>query len=428
MSEFSFDPWGKEPVPDGAKLLDAVEDFVGRFVAFPSDAARVAVTLWAAHTHIVDAVENTPRLALLSPEPGSGKTRTLEVLELLVQSPMFSFAASPAATFRTLANEQRTLLFDECDAIFGRRGGGDDGAEDLRALLNVGHRRGATIPRCVGPKHDVVMFPVFAATALAGLGDLPDTLMSRSVIVRMRRRAPGESVEPFRRRIHGPDGELLREQLGTWADSIRDQVGTAWPAMPSGVEDRPADVWEPLLAVADAAGGDWPDRSRTACVKLVKVAETREASLGVKLLADLRDVFGGHDVMATETIVGKLCALEESPWADLRGKPLDARGLARRLRPYEVRSTKVWVDPKSLQGYRREDLHDVWSRYLPPVSGKAEGPEGAETHRSEAPSGPSATSGLSGSECSHGIEDGAKPDDFLGGRLRCPQCRAAAAS
>ena len=195
----------KQPI-DGAGLLDEVKEFLQRFVAFPTVNCLVAVTLWVAHADLVQGGENSPRLALLSPEPGSGKTRTLEILELLVPSPLFSISASTPATFRTIMKHRETvLLFDEVDAIFGKRGK-DDGAEDLRALLNAGHRRGATIPRCVGPNHEVVSFPVFTACALAGLGDLPDTLMSRSVIIRMRRCLGTEKVESYRRRVHEPRG------------------------------------------------------------------------------------------------------------------------------------------------------------------------------------------------------------------------------
>jgi hypothetical protein len=259
------------------------------------------------------------------------------------------------------------LLFDEVDTIFGRHGK-DDPAEDLRALLNAGHRRGATIPRCVGAQHDVADFPVFAACALAGLGDLPDTLMSRSIIIRMRKRSPAEKIEPFRRRLHRARGIQLRDRLTVWCSTVSDEVRDAWPDMPAGVTDRQADVWEPLLAIADAAGGLWPDTARSACSALVKVGESREASLGVKLLQDLRQVFTEFEVMSTEMVLDKLHRMEESPWGDLRGKPLDARGLARRLRQYDITSVKVKVDGKALQGYRREHLHDAFVRYLPPLN------------------------------------------------------------
>jgi hypothetical protein len=295
---------------------------------------------------------------------------------------MSSLSASTPATFRSLKKGQRTLLFDEVDAIFKKRGQ-DDGSEDLRALLNAGHRRGATIPRCVGPAHDVVEFPVFAACALAGLGDLPDTLMTRSVIIRMRRRLSSEEAESFRRREHAPEGFELRDVLAEWCASVSEQVADAWPDMPDGVSDRPADVWEPLLAVADAAGGHWPESARAACIELVKVRESREASLGVKLLGDLRTVFGDSDVLSTETILAGLCELEESPWASLRGKPLDARGLAYRLRQYGIASMDVKVDRKTLKGYRREHLWDSFARYLPPYPVEGQPPLPQQPGRSE---------------------------------------------
>jgi len=381
---------------NGAELLDDVRAFIGRFVAFPSDAALVAVTLWAVMTYMVEYLHATPRLALLSPEPGSGKTRVLEVLALLVRLPMLALNASPAAIFRTLALEPRTLLFDEVDAIWSKRGKDGDSNEDLRALLNSGYRRGATIPRCVGPRHEVQNFAVYAAAALAGLGDLPDTLMSRSIIIRMRRRLRSERVESFRLRVHEPQAQPLAERLKVWGEAVGPQVGAAWPKLPPGVEDRAAELWEPLIAVADAAGGHWPETVRAACAELLKVAEERDVSLGVRLLIDLRTVFGEDDAMTTTDVLEELHRLDEAPWGDLYGKPLQARNLARMLKQYEVKSTKVKVDGRALQGYRREDLWEAWERYAPtftpaqpeppePPAGCSDNP--VHTGTSEAPVG-----------------------------------------
>jgi Protein of unknown function (DUF3631) len=359
-----IDFMGIAPEPkNGSDLLDQVEAFLARFVAFPCDAALIAVTLWAAHAHAVAAFESSPRLALLSPEPGSGKTRTLEILELLAPRTLLVLNASTAVTFRAVDAGQPTLLLDEVDTIFGRRT--KDENEDLRGLLNAGHRRGAQVPRCVGPNHELKLFKVYAACALAGLGDLPETLLSRSVVVRMRRRAPGERLQPYRQRVHGLEGYLLRDRLAEWVEGVADDLHAAWPSMPAGVEDRPADVWEPLLAIADAAGGKWPARARDACMELVKVAAAGEGSLGVHLLEDLRTVFGDADALHTETILDALQKIDESPWGDLKGKPLTDRRLARLLNQYEAHSTTVKVAGKSLKGYRREDLYDAWTRYLP---------------------------------------------------------------
>jgi hypothetical protein len=366
------------PAAAGAELLDDLRTFVGRFVAAPLPEALDAIVLWAAHAHMSGFFYTSPRLALLSPEPGSGKTRVLEVLYPVVARPMFSFSASPAAIFRKLAQEDHTLLFDEVDTIFTRKGK-DDGNEDLRALLNAGYRRGATIPRCVGPRHEVQEFGVFAPVALAGLGDLPDTIMTRSVIVRMRRRAPSERIEQFRMRIHEPQGAELRDRLAAWAEVVGPQVGEAWPELPAGVVDRDAEIWEPLLAVADAAGGHWPATARGACVELLKVASDREVSLGVRLLGDLRTVFGTADALATSDILEALNELDEAPWGDLYGKKLEPRTLARMLKRYGVTSTTVKIGGKALRGYRRESLWDTWERYLAPASGDAQPPQPPST-------------------------------------------------
>lgn len=363
---------------DGAELLDETRDFIRRFCAFPDEHCLTAVTLWAAHAHMVEHFHTTPRLALLSPEAASGKTRVLDVLEVLVPCPMLSLSASPAAVFRTLADRQVTLLFDEVDAVWSKRGK-DDNHEDLRALLNAGYKRGATIPRCVGPKHEVQHFRVFGSVALAGLGSLPDTIMSRAIIIRMRRRAPGELVEPFRTRSQEPEGHAIRDRLAIWAEAVGPGAGGAWPEMPEGIVDRPAEVWEPLVALADAAGREWPALARAACVELCKVAQDRRASLGIRLLADLRVIYGDADAMHSETILRLLTEgdlLEpDAPWGDLRGKPLSVRGLAGMLGDYGVHSKKVRLGEVVRQGYLREHLWDAWLRYLPPVPAQAEHPE-----------------------------------------------------
>ena len=354
-----------EPEGEGAELLDQLADFLGRYVAFPSPAALHAVALWAAHCHAVAAFESTPRLALLSAEKGSGKTRTLEVLELLVPRPMHAVNATAAALFRAVEAHQPVLLFDECDTYFGPMARGEH--EELRGLVNAGHRKGAVAYRCVGdPKNmEVRAFPAYCAVAVAGIGDLPATILDRSILVRMRRRAPKEHVEPFRRRKAAKVGDELREALAEWMQAHAEQLADAEPAMPAGLVDRPADVWEALLIVADLAGGHWPARARAAALELNAARVEADPSLGVALLRDLRVVFEGTEQLPTEEVLKRLVVLDESPWGDLRGKALDARGLARRLKPYEVRPTTIRVGDATPKGYRREDLTDAWARYLP---------------------------------------------------------------
>ncbi len=225
----------------------------------------------------------------------------------------------------------------------------------------------AVAGRCVvrGKLVETEEIPAYCAVAMAGLGDLPDTILTRSVIVRMRRRAPSEHVNPYRRRVHAPEGHTLRDQLAAWAAAVRGSITNAWPELPAGIEDRDADVWEPLIAVADAAGGAWPQRARVAAVALVAESKESTPSLGVRLLTDLRTVFGESEAMATEAILSALQSLDEAPWSELLGgKPLNARALSKRLGGYGVKSKNIRFGDAVQKGYAKADLMDAWSRYL----------------------------------------------------------------
>ncbi|CAM5465842.1 DUF3631 domain-containing protein [Streptomyces abikoensis] len=383
-------PTPETPAEDGAVLLDEVERFHRRFNVFPHEAAYVAVALWDAHAHLLDCFDSTPRIAFLSPEPGSGKSRALEVVETLVPRPMLAVNARAAALFRSVSDPagRPTILYDEIDTVFGPKAGDN---EELRGFLNAGHRRSGVTYRCIGDggNQTVQEFPSYSAVAVAGLGSLPDTILTRSVIIRMRRRARNEKVEPFRARVHEQQGNALRERLAAWAEAVRDRVAGAWPEMPDGVTDRPADVWEPLLAVADAVGGDWPERAREACVTLVKAAQVNDkGSLGVRLLTDLRDyVMVGIDRLPTVAILDRLNALDDAPWADLNGRPLDARRLSRMLGEYAtadgqpIASRNIKTGGSVLKGFYAEDLWDAWARYCPPppASPLLPLPDGADT-------------------------------------------------
>jgi hypothetical protein len=271
-----------------------------------------------------------------------------------------------------------TILFDEIDTVFGPKAKEN---EEIRGLLNAGHRRGAVAGRCVvkGKIVETEEIPAYCAVALAGLGWLPDTLLSRSIIIRMRRRLPGEHVEPYRHRVHSREGHQLRDALAAWAAGVVSGLAKVYPAMPKGVEDRDADVWEALLAIADSIGGEWPKRTRKAAVSLVSAAREAEPSLGIRLLADLQTVFGTMEVLATTIILKALHDLPESPWNELKGKPLNDRGLAVRLRQYGIKSKQIRVGEVTLKGYARDDFFDAWKRYLPSSSTESETSETSET-------------------------------------------------
>src|SRR5262245_16178391 len=325
--------------------LDLVESFLRRFIAYPSEHALVAHTLWIGHTHLMEAFDTTPRLAFMSAEKESGKTRALEVTALFVSDPILSISASPAFIVRRVSHGEATILYDEIDAVFGNAKA-QEANIDLRSVLNGGYRRGAQVHRCAvnGRQIQTEALDAFAPVAVAGLRALPDTLASRAIIIRMQRRAPSEHVDSFRHRYASAEAEPIKEALEEWCEEVGANIIGAEPDLPEGIEDRAADIWEPLVIVADAAGGDWPARARAAAVYLTAHAREESQTKGVELLEHAREAFGGEDKIWTVTLLKRLCDRDESPWRDMgsgrssKEKPLTDRGLASRLKQYDIKS------------------------------------------------------------------------------------------
>lgn len=353
-----------EPMPDdGAQVLDDLLSTLKRYTAFPDEYSAAAVALWIATTHALPAFDCAPRLAVTSPEKRCGKTRLLDIIDGACHKPLATADATVAAVFRSLGGEHPpTLVIDEADALWGTKKLAEQN-EDLRKLLNAGHQRGRPALRCVGPSQIPTPFEVFAMAALAGIGSLPDTVTDRAVCVTMRRRSRDETVRQFRSRRDGPILQTLRDRLAGWAAEHIDELAQAEPDMP--VEDRAADTWEPLIAVADAAGDHWPTTAREACKALVDGANDadEEQSLAVKLLVDIRQVFVDKNVsfLPTGELIAALRLLEESPWDDF---DLNPRKLARRLRPFTVKPGRA--ERNTVRGYTLESFFDAFSRYLRP--------------------------------------------------------------
>jgi Protein of unknown function (DUF3631) len=357
-----------------AEALDLAHAALTRYVVFPCPEAADAATLYAGATHVVPRLEFAARLVVKSPVKRCGKTRLLDVLAQLVRRPLLTSDISAAALVRSISpGEPPTLMLDEADAIFGKALKGDEKAEHLRGIINAGFGRDRPYRRWDVTTRAVEDCPTFAMAVIAGIGPLPDTIEDRAVIVSLRRKSPAERVAKYRTRRDKPKVAAAGDQLAAALGPHADEIGDAEPDMPPGLDDRAEDVWEALLAVADLAGGDWPARARKAAVRLSGDDNHADSTLGERLLADLQDVFGGADAMHTEAILTGLHKISEGPWADWYGRPLSARDLARLLQPYAVRSVDVKAGGVNKKGYRREHLHDPWSRYLP------SGPGGSAT-------------------------------------------------
>lgn len=343
---------------DAAELLDDVVQHLRRFVVLPDHYAYDAVALWAAHAHAMEAWDSTPRLAFMGPEKQCGKSRAQEVTETLVPHPLRTSTVTSAVLFRQLGeNPPPTVFMDEVDTIWVGKGVN----EELRAVINAGHRRGNSAHRMVGEGSGMkaTEFSTFGALSLAGIGDLPDTIADRSVIVSMRRKLPSETVERFRFREHNPEGHELRARLADWVLLVGDRLKDARPEIPDEIDGRVADCWEPLLAVADVAGSDWPQRARGACLSMSAGIDDR-VSTGVRLLTDIREAWNGSSHMATHDLLDALYLLDESPWGD--DPRLTARRLAYLVGRYGIKTQRS----ADWRGYHRSDFDEVWARYCPP--------------------------------------------------------------
>jgi hypothetical protein len=364
--------------------LDRVEAFVGDYLVLPDEHAVTAVVLWVAHTHLLPLLDTTPRLAILSPEYGCGKSRLLEVLDRLCHDTLLLMNASPAFIFRRVdrSTHPPTLLIDEADTIWSPSA--HAGSEDLRGLVNSGYRRGAVVGRVGGPNRDKLdEFNTFAAVALAGRGRdaIPESVLTRSVIVPMRKRA-GEVLHPWKRREVYPRALDIREALTQWIAPLLDSGDELpIPNLPDVIVDRPLEVWEPLAQVAELAGGTWPDRCIAAALNAHGALSIGgdEMPLPRRLLADIRQVWtdGLGERVGTHTLLDLLNNLTDAPWRGFSGGAgITSYALAGYLREYSIRPADIRFGDGTRKGYSLDQFRDPWRRYLPesdtPASDKSD--------------------------------------------------------
>ena len=352
-----------------AGLLDDVATFYRRFVVLSKEQADT-LALWSQHTHAIAAAETTLYVHVSSAEKESGKTRTGEVASLVVAKPLSAESISPAALARSI-DMGITMILDEVDTFFKKGNGSSSESVErmLKGVLDSGWRRGGQYVRMVGQGANMVPhgFSTFGAKMLIGIGDIPGTLGSRSVrIVLRRRRRDTESIERFRIRKVTREADALRSSLAEWAAAHVEELRETEPDIPDKLSDRMADSWEPLIAIADLAGLEWPRRARNAAGALSSPSAVEDESTGVRLLSDLRP-FLGERPCATATLLEYLNALEESSWGTWNeGTGMRPQNLARILRPFSVKPRTIRLpDGCTLKGYYPSDFQDSFARYLP---------------------------------------------------------------
>ena len=342
-------------------LLGFVEAFVRRHVNL-SPHQSAAVVLWVFHCWALPAARTTPYLHVTSAEPESGKSRLIETVEPLLRSPLRTSSMTAAVLFRAIKLRSPELLCDEIDNQIRDK----NEKTELLGLLNDGYRRGGYALRIGGPNRDQLQeFETFCPKILAGLDELPRALATRVIRIELTRMRPDERVADFYPDEVAAETAELRGMLETWAAVSVETLKAMRPARVPGLRDRLQDCWTPLFAIANRAGGEWPDRARAAALHLAAAGQEPTESLRVRLLADVRVAFREDQRLWTKELVARLTEDSEAPWSDLRGKPLTDRTLAKLLQPFHIRSKPIRIGEEVARGFEVAAFEDAWTRYVP---------------------------------------------------------------
>lgn len=357
------EPWN-EPV-DMAQLLDEITALIKRFIICAPETAN-ASALWIAFTWIIDHVQVAPIAFITAPEMQCGKSQLLSVISSMVKKPAIASSITPSVIFRVIEKYCPTLLIDEADSFM-------NGNEELRGLINSGHtRQSAYVWRSVGEDHEPTQFSTWGAKALSGIGIQAATIMDRSIVLELRRKLEHEKTDRLRH-ADKDDFLVIRRKLARFAEDAGTQIEKARPFLPETLSDRAQDNWEPLLAIADCAGGHWPQTARqTSLAIYAKSKDEENQSAGMMLLNDIQNLFDDEPMrekITSADLLKKLCELEDRPWNEWsKGKPITTNKVAKYLKPFGVSPMSVRDGYKNAKGYKKEDFDDAFSRYIPPQS------------------------------------------------------------
>lgn len=355
----TIEPW-PNPV-DGSELLTSLTNIIKKYIALNEHQAST-IALWIVFTYCIDAFHISPILNISSPEKRCGKSTLLLLLQFLVKHPMTASNITPAAIFRTIEMYHPTLLLDEVDTFVR------NDKSDLRGIINSGHTRSsAYVMRIVGVNNDPKQFSTWCAKCLAGIGRLPDTIDDRSIIIKLKRKSINEKVEKLRFKHELLFNNIKRKCI-RFADDNYSALSSANPTTPIELNDRAADNWEPLLAIADIAGKAWREIADQAATH-ISGKEPEQISMPIQLLADIHKIFsiGTIEKISSADLVNRLCSDDEAPWKTYnQGSPFTQRQLAKKLNEFDIKSRDIRLSKDNhLKGYLKKSFKDAFDRYTP---------------------------------------------------------------
>ena len=355
-----IEPW-PEPV-DGIELYKELVGIFKKYLVLQQYQAET-LALWVIFSYCIDANNIAPKLLIHSPEKRCGKTTLLDVLVGLVDRPIPASNISSAVIYRVIQDIGGTIVIDEADTFIRSN-------PEINGVINSGHRKTmAYVLRCDGDDHTPKQFSTWAPTVIAMIGKPGDTILDRSILIEMRRKKPGDKVERYIPNKAEVELKTLASKIVRWKEDNFYLLVDADPSTPENLNDRAADNWRPLLAIADVIGGDASMQSRIAVAILSKLEDDEDsAPAGTILLSDIKEIFEENphkDRISSKDLISKLTTLEDRPWLEWnRGNPISARQVSKLLKPYDIKSKKIRIGEETLQGYMLPDFNDAFERYL----------------------------------------------------------------
>lgn len=363
LGQQEAEPWHEKV--DGLELFNDLVAAFGKYLALQKYQAE-ALALWSIFSYCIDAANIAPKLLIYSPEKRCGKTTLLDVLVNIVWKPLPASNISPAVIYRVIESIGGTIFFDEADTFIRNN-------PEIKGIINSGHRRSmAFVLRCDGENHEPRQFSTWAPNIIAMIGKPADTIVDRSILIQMKRKKPGDAVQRFIPHKAEPELKTLASKIARWREDNFMALCGSDPETPAGLNDRAADNWRPLLAIADLIGGDCPETARLAAMSLTESEQDEDnTSIGVMLLADIKDIFEARKTgkISTEDLLFDLHAIEERPWLEWsRGQAITSRQIARHLKPFDVAPRTLRMGYKTQKGYELEQFKDAFDRYLSNLS------------------------------------------------------------
>jgi hypothetical protein len=353
---------------NGAALLDELRNYFTRHAALPKH-ADVVLALWPLHTWVFDCFDITPYLVITSPTRRCGKSLLLTILQWLCCRAKKNDSMSKAAIYRSVEVERPTLVLDETSWVV-------DLKDERQGILCGGFERNGFVEVCEGESTNISVrrYSTYCPKAFGIIGKLTATLMDRSIEIAMQRKTKADKVERLGRRDNA-DCARLRQQCLRWANDNREALAAITPKAPDGLNDRALDIWEPLLAIAELAGGAWPKLAIEAAIAL-SGGDPNAEEKSVELLGHIKVEFGKIEfpAMTTKTLIDVLCSDKERPWAtwNKNEKPITDRQIARLLSEFRIISETVRPNEtgelKDAKGYKRARFDDAFDRYLTPAN------------------------------------------------------------